>query len=170
MHESVERRTRWSQSEVALYNQISRLCSVNRLARRVPCSVYTLRTFVCRSFIDLVIWRVRQPRVFVFDQYYIIYYSVYDLILNLIERLGLTWLLVLSLGGHIRVWILFYFIILFYLADLFEILVCPKDFLFWLLVGSEKVRSSHLAPGWYRESLTNSCLSRIVISFWWYGN
>jgi hypothetical protein len=29
------------------------------------------------------------PRVFFFNQYYIIYYYVYDLIPNLIERLGL---------------------------------------------------------------------------------
>jgi hypothetical protein len=91
------------------------------------------------------------PRVFFFDQYYIIYYSVYDLISNLIECLGLKWLSVFSVGDHIRVWILFYFIILFYLASLFEISVCPKGFLLWPLVGTEKVGSSPLAPDRYKE-------------------
>jgi hypothetical protein len=88
-----------------------------------------------------------------FYQYYINYYSVYDLISNLIGRLWLTWLSVFSVGGHIRVWILFYFIILFYLACLFETSICPKGFLLWPLVGTEKVESSPFVPGWYRESL-----------------
>jgi hypothetical protein len=45
------------------------------------------------------------------------------------------------------------FIILFYLAGLFEISVCPKDFLHWSLVRTEKVENSHLAPDWYIEAL-----------------
>jgi hypothetical protein len=87
-----------------------------------------------------------------FDQYYIYYYFVYDLILNLIERLGLKWLSMFSVGGHIRVWILFCFIILFYLAGLFEILVYPKSFFLWHLVGTKKVENSPLASDWYREA------------------
>jgi hypothetical protein len=63
--------------------------------------------------------------------YYYYYYSVDDLISNLIERLRWTWRLVFSVGSHIRLWILLCFIILFYLASLFEISVCPKSFLIW---------------------------------------
>jgi hypothetical protein len=40
----------------------------------------------------------------------------------------------------------------YYLSGLLEILIGPKSFLLWPLVGTEKVGSSHLAPGWYRES------------------
>jgi hypothetical protein len=40
-----------SQSEVALYNQTNGLHS--------PWSVYTLRTFACRSSTDPVVWWVR---------------------------------------------------------------------------------------------------------------
>jgi hypothetical protein len=40
----------------------------------------------------------------------------------------------------------------YYLAGLFEILIYPKGFLLWPLIGTEKVRNSPLAPGWYRES------------------
>jgi hypothetical protein len=58
---------------------------------------------------------------------------------------------VFSVGGHIRLWSLLCFIILFYLVGLFEISVCPKGFLFWPLVGTEKVGKSPLALGWYRE-------------------
>jgi hypothetical protein len=47
---------------------------------------------------------------------------------------------VFSVGRHIRVWILFRFSILFYLVGLFEILVHPKSFLLWPLVGTEKNR------------------------------
>jgi hypothetical protein len=64
--------------------------------------------------------------------------------------------------------------ILYYLAGLFRIPVCLNGFLLWPLVGTEKVRSSHLAPGWYRESLIciifRFIISRVVISFWRYGN
>jgi hypothetical protein len=74
-----------------------------------------------------------------FDQYYIYYYFVYNLISNLIEWLGSTWILVFSVGGHIRVWILLCFIILFSLANLFEISVCLKGFLLWPLVGTERL-------------------------------
>jgi hypothetical protein len=108
-------------------------------------------------------------RVF-FDQYYNNYYSIYDLIPNLIELLWWTWLSVYSVDGHIRVWILLCFIILFYLAGLFEISVCPKGL-------------SPLTPDWYRKSrelsfdpwlvhrgshllLYSFCHSRVVISFW----
>jgi hypothetical protein len=74
-----------------------------------------------------------------FDQCYIYYYFVYDLIPILIERLGLTWLLIFSVGDHIRVWILlcFYYIILFsrFIWDL----SMPKGLY-------------PLAPSWYRES------------------
>jgi hypothetical protein len=45
----------------------------------------------------------------------------------------------LSVGGHIRDWNLLHDIILFYLSDLFKILVCPKGFLFLPLIGTEKV-------------------------------
>jgi hypothetical protein len=92
------------------------------------------------------------PQVFFFDQYYIIYYSVYNLVPNLIERLELKWFSVFSVGDHIRVWILFHFIILFYLVGLFEIIVCPNGLLLWPLIGTEKVGSSPLASGWYKES------------------
>jgi hypothetical protein len=63
-----------------------------------------------------------------------------------------TCISVFSVGGHIRVWILFCFIILFYLAGLFRSLVCPKAFSFgpwlvqrksgallWPLVGTESL-------------------------------
>jgi hypothetical protein len=66
------------------------------------------------------------------------------------------------------------FLLLFYLAGLFEIPVCPKGFLLWPLVGTERVGSSPLAPGWYKESLI--CIifyffiSHVVISFWRYDN
>jgi hypothetical protein len=53
----------------------------------------------------------------------------------------IPYLSVFSVGGHIRVWILLRFIILFYFASLFEISVCPKGFLFWPLIGTEKVRT-----------------------------
>jgi hypothetical protein len=101
------------------------------------------------------------PRVFLFDQNYIYYYFVYDLILNLIERLGLKWLIVFSVGGHIRVWILFCFIILFYLAGLFEISVYPKGFLLWPLVGTKSL---------FFVIIFNFIISRIINLFWWYGN
>jgi hypothetical protein len=87
-----------------------------------------------------------RARVFYFFINIIYYYSGYDLIPNLIERLGWMWLSVFSVGDHIRVWSLPFFIILFYLADLFRILVCPKGFILWPLVSIEKVgmRSSSL--------------------------
>jgi hypothetical protein len=81
------------------------------------------------------------------------YYVVYDLISNLIERLWWTWISMFIVVGHIWVWILLYFIILFYLAGLFEISECLKGFLLWPLVGTEKDKNSPLAPGWYREAL-----------------
>jgi hypothetical protein len=66
------------------------------------------------------------------------------------------------------------FIILFYLADLFEISVCPKGFLLWPLVGTEKVENSRLASGWYREApiyyYIYFVIARVVISFWRYDN
>jgi hypothetical protein len=81
MYESVEREAEWSQFEIVLYNQINGLCSVIRLARGAPWFEYILCTSVCRSFTDLVTWRVRQRHeCFLFDQYYIYYYLVYDLI------------------------------------------------------------------------------------------
>jgi hypothetical protein len=76
---------------------------------------------------------------FYYDQYYIIIILYKNLISNLIERLGWIWLLVFSVGGYIRYWSLSRFIILFYLADLFEISVCPKGFLLWPLIDTEKV-------------------------------
>jgi hypothetical protein len=51
--------------------------------------------------------------------------------------------------GHIRDWNLLRDIILFYLSDLFRILVCPKGFLFWLLVAIEKVGMRSFGPSWY---------------------
>jgi hypothetical protein len=150
------------------------------LARGVPWSEYMLRTFICRSFTDPVTWWVWQCHsVLFYDQYYYYYYYyyyiyIYILILNLIERLGWTWISVFSVGDHIRVWSIFRFIILFYLAVLFEISVCPKGFLFWPLVGIENVRNYHLAPGWYREALIcyhiSFCYSWIINSFWRYDN
>jgi hypothetical protein len=54
---------------------------------------------------------------------------------------------VFSVGDHIRDWNLLRDIILFYLFSLFRILVCPKSFLLWPLIGTEKVgmRSSGLS-------------------------
>jgi hypothetical protein len=47
-------------------------------------------------------------------------------------------------------------------------------FLLWPLVGTEKVENSPLAHGWYRETLIcyyiHFDISRVVISFWRYGN
>jgi hypothetical protein len=54
------------------------------------------------------------PWVFLFDWYYIYYYSGYYFILNLIELLGLKWLSVFSVGSHIWVWILFYYYIILF--------------------------------------------------------
>jgi hypothetical protein len=110
--------------------------------------------------------------VFLSILYY--YYVVYDLILNLIEWLGWTWLSVFSVDGHIRVRSVLHFIILFYLASLFEISVCPKGFLLWPLVGKEKVGNSPLAPDWYKEVpiyyYICFVISQVVNSFWRYGN
>jgi hypothetical protein len=115
-----------------------------------------------------------RARVFYFLSILYYYYVVYDLIPNLIERLGWTWLSVFSVGGHIWVWSLLHFIILFYLADLFEISVCPKGFLLWPLVGTEKVDNTLLAPDWYKETLIcyhiHFVISRIINSFWRYDN
>jgi hypothetical protein len=67
----------------------------------------------------------------------------------------------------------FYSVLLYYyLADLFEILTCPKSFLLCPLVGTEKVGSSLLTPDWYKESII--CyyiisLLRIFISLHQYG-
>jgi hypothetical protein len=140
MHGSVEWRVGWSQSKVVLYNQTNVATYGDQLTRGTPWSEYTLYTFTCRSFTDLVIWRVRQCQSILFsDQYYIYYYSVYDLILNLIEWLGLKWLSVFNVGGHIWVWIIFYF----YYIILFSRLI-------WDLGMYEGL--SPLALGWYRES------------------
>jgi hypothetical protein len=49
-----------------------------------------------------------------------------------------------------------------------------EGFLLWPLDGTEKVGNSHLALGWYREShiciIFRFIISRVVISFWRYGN
>jgi hypothetical protein len=79
-------------------------------------------------------------REFYFLSIFFYYYLEYDLIPNLIKRLWWIWLSVFSVGGHIWIWSLLYFMILFYLASLFRILVCPKGFLLWPLIGTEKVR------------------------------
>jgi hypothetical protein len=91
-------------------------------------------------------------RVFYFLSILFINYSVYDLIPNLIERLGLKWLSMFSVGGHIWVWILLCLYYIIYLAGLFEISVCLKGFLLWPLIGTEKVGNSPLAPNWYKEA------------------
>jgi hypothetical protein len=52
-------------------------------------------------------------------------------------------------GGHIRDWNLYRDIILFYLSDLFRILVCPKEFLLWPLVDIEKVGMQSSGPSGY---------------------
>jgi hypothetical protein len=57
-----------------------------------------------------------------------------------------------SVGGHIRDWNLLRDIIIFYLVGLFRILVCPNDFLFWLLVGTEKVGMQSSGPSGYSVS------------------
>jgi hypothetical protein len=78
-------------------------------------------------------------RVFSLDQYYIF------IILNMISFLIQIWAIrilctsVFSVGDHIREWNLLRDIILFYLSGLFKILVCPKGFLLWPLVGTEKI-------------------------------
>jgi hypothetical protein len=68
----------------------------------------------------------------------------------------------------------FSFIILFYLVGLFKISVCPKGFLLWPLVGTEKVENSPLAPGWYREApiyyYIHFVISQVVNFFWRYDN
>jgi hypothetical protein len=56
---------------------------------------------------------------------------------------------VFSVGGHIRDWNLLHDIILFYLSGLFRILVCPKGFLLWPLVGTEKVGMRSSGPSGY---------------------
>jgi hypothetical protein len=90
---------------------------------------------------------------------------------NLIERLVWTWPSVCSVGSHIRVWNLLRYIILFsqLIWDLGNWLV-----LLWPLVGTEKVGNSHLTPSSYIEALIcyYICfvISRVVNSFWRYGN
>jgi hypothetical protein len=110
MYESVERRAGWSQSEVVMYNKTNRLCLVIRLVCGVSWFVYTLRTFVCRSFTDLIIWRVRQCHecFYLTNIIFIIQYMFWSKFL--IEWLGLTWLSVFSVGDYIRVWILLYYL------------------------------------------------------------
>jgi hypothetical protein len=63
------------------------------------------------------------------------------------KRVAQPCLSVFSVGDHIRDWNLHRDIILFYLSGLFRILVCPKGFLLWALIGTEKVgmRSSGLS-------------------------
>jgi hypothetical protein len=56
---------------------------------------------------------------------------------------------VFSVGGHIRDWNLLRDIILLCLSDLYRILVCPKDFLLWPLVGTEKVGMRFSGPSGY---------------------
>jgi hypothetical protein len=139
MYGCAERWARWSQSEVVLHNQTNRLCSVNRLARGAPWSVYALHTFARRLSTDPVIWR---------DWRVIVFYIWINIILllfwiwfdsNLNWAIRIPCLSVFCVGDHIRVWILLCFIILFYLASLFEISVCSKGL-------------SLLDPIWYRES------------------
>jgi hypothetical protein len=85
----------------------------------------------------------------------------------------MIWLSVFSVSGHIRVWIILCFIILF---------------IYQAYLRSRYVRrDSPLAPSWYRENrelsfspwllqrvsnllLYSFCHSRIIISFWWYDN
>jgi hypothetical protein len=130
MHESVERQVRWSQSEVVLYKHINGLRSVIWLACGAFWSDYILRTYAWRSFTNLIAWRVRKcHECFLFDS-------------NLNWVIRMTLLSVFSVGGHI----------LFY-SGLFKILIYLKGFLLWLMVGTEKVGSSPLTPGWYKESL-----------------
>jgi hypothetical protein len=79
-----------------------------------------------------------------------------------------------SVGGHIRVWSLLHFIILFYLAGLFKILVCPKGFFLWPIIDTEKVKNSPLAPGWYKEAPICYYICFVILRvdnfFWRYGN
>jgi hypothetical protein len=162
MHESAERRARWSQSEVALHNQTNGLRSVNWLARGAPWFVYMHCTHLPVGYPPAPSFdRIGCVRVFsIFINIILLLFWIwFDF--NLHWAIRTTCLLVFSVGGHIRVWILLCFIILFYLAGLFRILICPKGFLFWPLVGTEKIRSFLLAPGWYRESL-------ICIIFWFF--
>jgi hypothetical protein len=56
---------------------------------------------------------------------------------------------VFSVGAHIRDWNLHRDIILFYLSDLFRIMICSKGFLLWSLVGIEKVGMRFSDPSGY---------------------
>jgi hypothetical protein len=56
---------------------------------------------------------------------------------------------VFSVGGHIRDWNLLRDIILLYLSGLFRILICPKGFLLWPLIGTEKVGMRSSGPSGY---------------------
>jgi hypothetical protein len=161
MHESVERRAGWSQSEIVLYNQTNGLRAVtNRPVRPIDLYIHCAPLLVGHSPTSSFDGIGSAMIIFLWSILYY-YYPIYDMILNLIERLGLKWLSVFSVGGHIRVWILFRFIILFYLSSLFETSVCPKGFLLWPRIGTE---SFPFIIIFY------FIISHIVISFWWYDN
>jgi hypothetical protein len=122
------------------YNQTNKLCSVNQLACEAPRFEYTLCTFACLSFTDSIIFMgLTTPECFIFYQYYYFYYSIYDLIPNLIERLGLKCFLVFSVDDHIRVWILLHFIYIILFS-----------WLIWDLDISKGL--SLLVLSWYKES------------------
>jgi hypothetical protein len=69
---------------------------------------------------------------------------------------------VFSVGSHIRDWNLLRDIILFYLAGLFRILVCPKSFLLLPLVSTEKVGMRSSSPSRYSIG-SNLYIFRFVI-------
>jgi hypothetical protein len=90
-------------------------------------------------------------RVFYFWSILYYYYFVYDLIPNLIERLGWTWLSIFSVGGHIWVWslfhLLYYFILPIYLRSYYVrrafsfgpwLVQRKSGTLFWPLLGTER--------------------------------
>jgi hypothetical protein len=123
------------QSEFALHNQTNVLRSVNRLARGTPWSVYALRIFTCQ----IIHWPHHLAGSTVSECFFIniifLLFLIWFIFLSKFKRLGYHALQRLVWAGIFEIGI--YFVILYY----FRILIYPKGFLLWPLIGTEKVRT-----------------------------
>jgi hypothetical protein len=151
LYRIVERRVKWSQSDVALYNQINGLCTVS-VSPMGPLGLY-ISEYLYLSVIqrshhlmssavsqEFSIWSILLLLLLLL--LFIIYFFP-----NWIKWLG-HYLQYLVCVGHIELWILFRFIIL-----LFSRLIRDLDMSKGL---------SPLAPDWYRESRELSFNPRLV--------
>jgi hypothetical protein len=108
-----------------------------------------LSTLACQSFIgshylisSVVPWEISILTNIIIIIYLLYYFTFSNWIKWL--RFGLQCLVC---ADHIKLWILFCFIILLF-SWFIRDLNMFKGFLLWSQVGTEKVRSSHLAPRW----------------------